>query len=172
MAQGARRIHIPNLDHKFVRDRNPDGNWIVERFNENISSLDKLAGNLPRSLPWRQRTVEQFKAERDQLYALGRPLAASRLAWQDMLDQAQAFGLLSVWRLIELVSSAVWAIRRNDPLCAAIMARAALETTASYAWFQTKMRPGIDAVIGKDMILETRQQQERLIAMWRAIHER
>jgi hypothetical protein len=29
--------------------------------------LDKLAGNLPKSLPWRQRTVEQFKAEKDGL---------------------------------------------------------------------------------------------------------
>jgi hypothetical protein len=153
-ARAAQRIHIPNLDPKFVRDRNPHRNWWVEQFNENISLLDKLAGNLPRSLPWRQRTVEQLKTETDRLHALGKPMAAYRLAWQDMLDQVQAFGLLFAWRLTELASSAIWGIRRNDPLCAAIMARAALETTASYAWFQTKVRPGIDAVIGQDTFID------------------
>jgi hypothetical protein len=28
---------------------------------------------------------------------------AYKLAWRDMLDQIQAFGLLSAWRLMELV---------------------------------------------------------------------
>jgi hypothetical protein len=168
MAKAAQRIHIPSLDPKFVRDRNLNGNWLVERFNENISLLDKLAGNLPRSLPWRQRTVEQFKAEVDQLLARDRPLAAYRLQWQDMLDQVQAFGLLSAWRLVELASSAVWAMRRDDPLCAAIMARAALETAASYAWFQTKMRPGINAAIGLDLtIVDLRPLEEEILkTLW------
>ena len=160
MVKNAKRIHIPNLDPKFVRDRNSEGNWWVAQFNENISVLDKLAGNLPRSLNWRQRTVEQLKAETDHLRALGRPLDAYKLEWQDMLDQIQAFGLLSAWRLMELASSAIWAIRRNDPLCAAIMARAALETSAAYAWFQSRTRPGIDAVIGKDQFVVDFEQLE------------
>jgi hypothetical protein len=167
MAQAAKRIRIPNLAPKFVRDRNPDGNWVVERFNENISLLDELAGNLPRSLLWRRRTVEQLKAETDRLYDLGRPLDAYRLAWQDILDQVQAFGLLSTWRLTELVSSAVWAVRRNDPLSAAIMARAALETSASYAWFQSKVRPGIDDVIGKDEFVTFEQLEDEILkTLW------
>jgi hypothetical protein len=127
LAPVAEHIHIPTLDPKFVRDRNPNDNWWVERFNENISLLNRLAGNLPKRMPWRQRSVEQLKAECDRLSALGRHLAAYSLAWQDMLDQVQAFGLLSAWRLTELVSSAIWGIRRNDPLCAAIMARAAVK---------------------------------------------
>jgi hypothetical protein len=167
MARTANRIHIPNLDPKFVRDRNPCGNWVVERFNENISLLDELAGNLPKRLTWRWRTVEQFKAEVDRLYGLRRDLDAYRLYWRDMLDQVQAFGLLSAWRLTELVSSAVWAIRRNDPLCAAIMARAALETSASYAWFQTKVRPGIDAVIGRDQLVKNEQLEDEILkTLW------
>jgi hypothetical protein len=160
MAKSAGRIHIPNLDPKFVRDRNSESNWWVSQFNENISVLDKLAGNLPRSLNWRQRTVAQLKTETDHLYALCRPLEAYKLAWRDMLDQIQAFGLLSTWRLMELASSAIWALRRNDPLCAAIMARAALETAAAYAWFQSRTRPGIDAVIGKDQFVVDFEQLE------------
>jgi hypothetical protein len=167
MVRSAERIQIPTLDPKFLRDRNPGSNWWVTNFNENISLLNKLAGNLPRSLTWRQRTVEQLKAEVDQLRALGLPMDAYKLAWQDMLDQIQAFGLLSAWRLIELTSSAIWSIRRDDPLCAAIMARAALETTASYAWFQSKVRPGIDAVIGKDQFIDFEQLEiEILKTLW------
>lgn len=167
MVRAAKRIHIPNLDPKFVRDRNPDGNWVVKQFNENVSMLDELVGNLPRSLPWHPRTVEQLKAETNRLYDLGRPLDAYRLAWQDILDQVQAFGLLSTWRLTELVSSAVWAIRRNDPLCAAIVARAALETSASYAWFQSKVRPSIDDVIGKDQIVAFEQLEDEILkTLW------
>jgi hypothetical protein len=114
--------------------------------------------------------VEQFKAEKDGLLALRRPMAAYRLLWQDMLDQVEAYGLLSAWRLTELVSSAVWAIRRNDPLCAAIMARAALETSANYAWFQTKFRPGIEAAIGKladKIIIDTGPLEDELLkTLW------
>jgi hypothetical protein len=167
MVRRAERIHIPNLDPKFILDRNSRSNWWVAQFNENISLLNRLAGNLPKSLPWRKRTVEQLKAEVDQLRALGLRMDAYKLAWQDMLDQIQAFGLLSAWRLVELVSSAIWATRRNDPLCAAIMARAALETSASYAWFQTRIRPGIDAVIGKDQFVDFEQLEiEILKTLW------
>ena len=95
MARTAQRIHIPTLDPKFIQERNPDRNWLIERFNENISLLDRLADNLPKSVPWRIRTVEQLKAEAAPLLDGDRPLAGYRLAWQDMLDQVQAFGLLS-----------------------------------------------------------------------------
>jgi hypothetical protein len=112
--------------------------------------------------------VEQLKTELEQLFALSRPMAGYRLAWQDMLDQVQAFGMLSVLRLIELVSSAVWAIRRDDPLCAAIMARAAMETTASYSWFQTKVRPAIESCIGKaELFIDFRELEEELLkTLW------
>jgi len=93
--------------------------------------------------------VEQLKAEVAALHDNDRYLDGYRLAWQDMVEQVQAFGMLSTLRLTELVASAVWATRRNDPLCAAIMARAALETTASYARFQTMMRPAIEGAFGK-----------------------
>jgi len=149
MARSGQRIHVPTLDAQFVQQRNLDGHWLIEAFNENISLLNKVADSLPRAMPWRIRTVEQLKAEAAPLLENDRHLDAYKLSWQDMLEQVQAFGMLSALRLTELVSSGVWAIRRNDPLCAAIMARAALETSAAYAWFQSRMRPGIEQVIGK-----------------------
>src|SRR5271156_1697936 len=82
MARAAERIHIPNLDRKFVTERNPDKNWVVEMFNENISKLNEFAGNLPESVPWELKTVEQLKGETVRLFALGRPLQA-RVAGHD-----------------------------------------------------------------------------------------
>ena len=163
-----KQVQIPRLDPGFINDRNPDKNWLVERFNDHMRLLDRLAGSLPQSLPWRTRTVEEFRNEVDRLKALGRSAAVYGLLWQDMLDQIQAFGLLSAWRLVELVSSAVWAIRRDDPLCAAIMARAALETSASYTWFQIRFRPGINSAIGKDLIVEDMDELEKgiLKTLW------
>jgi hypothetical protein len=46
MTRTGQRIHIPNLDAKFIQERDPDRNWLIERFNENISLLDKFADNL------------------------------------------------------------------------------------------------------------------------------
>ena len=163
----AQRIQIPNLDPKFVRDRNPEKNWVIDQFRENISTLDGFAGNLPLSLTWHTRTAEQFKEQVTILYNQNRYLDADALYWRDMLDQVQAFGLLSAWRLTELISSAVWAIRRNDPLCAAIMARAALETSASYAWFQTRMRQSLASVIGKNEFIAAEILEDELLkTLW------
>ncbi|HUI22276.1 MAG TPA: hypothetical protein VLZ74_14685 [Methylocella sp.] len=144
MARIADRIYMPNLDPKFVARVNSDGNWWVARFVENIDTLNKLAATLPRRLPWEYKTADEFKARAARI---ADPNQKLKLWWSDMLDQIQAFGLTSAWRLTEVASSAVWAIRRNDPICAAIMGRAGLETVANYAWFQTKVRPAIESLI-------------------------
>jgi hypothetical protein len=60
--------------------------------------------------------------------------------------QIEAFSVMSAWRLAELTRSAVWAIRREDIVCAALMSRAALETAASYAWLKTEIRPGLETI--------------------------
>jgi hypothetical protein len=60
MARTADRIHIPNLDPKFIAARNPDNNWLIARFIENVDTLNKLTGNLPRRAPWNYKTADQF----------------------------------------------------------------------------------------------------------------
>jgi hypothetical protein len=70
MVRSAERIHIPNLDSKFVRDRNPENNWLIAEFNENISLLDELAGNLPRKLPWRRSVLLEGR-DRDRRLEVG-----------------------------------------------------------------------------------------------------
>src|SRR5262245_45430116 len=117
MARSAELIQIPNLDKEFVARRNPNSHWLLDRFHENIGVMNKLAASLPRKMPWRAYTVEGHKAVMSALGEEGRLGEAYRFHWQEMLDAIQAFGLLSAWRQAELASSAIWALRRNDPLC-------------------------------------------------------
>ena len=84
MARSGQRIHVPTLDAKFIQQRNLDGHWLIDVFNENISLLNKVADSLPRAMPWRIRTVEQLKAEAAPLLGNDRHLDAYKLAWQDM----------------------------------------------------------------------------------------
>jgi hypothetical protein len=156
LVRAADRINIPNLDPKFIAARNRDNNWLIARFIENIDTLNKLAGNLPQQAPWNYKTADEFKLTVASILGsipeADRELRKLRLWWDDMLGQVQAFGPMTAWRLTEVVSSAVWAMRRDDPVCAAIMARAAIETAASYAWFQTKVRPAIDTFVEQNML--------------------
>jgi hypothetical protein len=150
MAKPADVIQIPNLDKEFVARRNRDGHWLLGRFHENIILMNKLAGSLPRKMPWQVYSVEGHNAVVSALQEKGLLGEAYRFHWQEMLDHIQAFGLLSAWRQTELASSAMWALRRNDPLCAALLSRAAIETTAKYAWFMSQFRPPLVAtIVGK-----------------------
>jgi hypothetical protein len=40
--------------------------------------------------------------------------------------------MMSIWRVIELARSCVWALARHDNVCAALLARAALESSAQF----------------------------------------
>src|SRR5271166_4844743 len=101
-------ITVPNLDKTFVAERNVDDNWIVGKINENIDLLNYLAANLPPKLPWRCKTAEEFKAEAALIVGTDSEFESLRFWWRDMLNQNQAYGLLTALRLIEIVSSSVW----------------------------------------------------------------
>jgi hypothetical protein len=167
MAKPADVIQIPNLDKEFVARRNRDGHWLLDRFHENIILMNKLAGSLPRKMPWQVYSVEGHNAVVSALQEKGLLGEAYRFHWQEMLDHIQAFGLLSAWRQTELASSAIWALRRNDPLCAALLSRAAIETTAKYAWFMSQFRPPLEAMIGKEeLVIGKDLEKELLKTLW------
>jgi len=58
---------------------------------------------------------------------------------------------MTTWRVVELACSCVWALARRDPLCAALMARSALEGTARYADFARQMNGTLEGVPGVDL---------------------
>ncbi len=138
---------VPAIDKSLLERLRSDDNWMLDFTAENIAAFNRMLGALPSNYPWEFMTAEAFRQiasklkTEEELY---------RLYWSDMLGQIEAFGVTTGWRLAEIARSAVWAIRRNDPLCAAIMARAALETTSSYAWLQTEIRPALDQIAQGD----------------------
>jgi hypothetical protein len=102
--------------------------------NENIAFLNKLMGSIPQPYRWRFRTADAFKAELTQLIEVGAsPAEINKLYWEDTLNNCEAYSVMSICRLIELARSAVWAVARKDLVCAALIARAALESTVQYA---------------------------------------
>jgi hypothetical protein len=167
MARSADLIQIPNLDKEFVARRNPGGHWLLDRFHENIGFMNRLAASLPRKMPWRAYSVEEHNAVFSALQERGLFGEAYRFHWQEMLDAIQAFGLLSAWRQTELASSAIWALRRNDPLCAALLSRAAIETAANYAWFMSKYRAPLEGMIGREELDVGKELETELLkTLW------
>ena len=102
MVRAAQRIQIPNLDANFVAARNPDNNWLIDRFVENIDTLNQLAANLPKKALWDFRTAEEFILMPALIPEANRERKQLQLWWKDMLGQIQAFGLLPAWRLTEV----------------------------------------------------------------------
>lgn len=103
------------------------------------------------TMPWRQRSVEQLKAECDRLSALGRHSAAYSLAWQDTLDQGQAFGLRCMAAYRARVVSCLGDPTQRSSWCGdhdACRGRNYCELRVVSRW-----RPSIDALIGKDKIM-------------------
>jgi hypothetical protein len=145
----SKNIHIPNFDKRFVADRNPDKYWLIERTIENIDVFNSFVENLPRDLPWEYQTTDDFKASTSKHIHSGDFSKVVKLWWTDMLGQIQAFGLTSAWRLAETLSSAVWALKRKDVICAALMARSCIETVSAYSVFASKVRPTLNEIIVK-----------------------
>ncbi|HLZ01745.1 MAG TPA: hypothetical protein VKR55_06280 [Bradyrhizobium sp.] len=151
MAARSKAHFVPPLDTSLLkRLRADDDNWWLEEANDNIAALNKLLQTIPPRYTWQSLTADAFaqvaKSRTQALSADEAMLKMYRLYWHDMLSQIEAFTIMSAWRLADLTRSAVWAVRRSDVLCAAIMSRAALETTAAYSWLQTEIRPALEKV--------------------------
>jgi hypothetical protein len=115
--------HILPCDNPFVTDA-----------NGMIGQLNALSGMLPRRYGWRYLTAEGMRAEVAEISATATDvLPLNALYWRDQLGNWEAYSLMNVWRVVDLARSCVWALARQDALCASLLARAALETAAAFA---------------------------------------
>ena len=137
MAAKSKAHFVPPLDTALLKRLQAGENWLLGRVNDNIAALNKLIQTIPHRYTWQFSTADAFKQiTKSRIQALPSDKAMVemyRLYWDDMLSQIEAFSIMSAWRLADLARSAAWAVRRSDVLCAAIMSRAALETTAAYS---------------------------------------
>jgi hypothetical protein len=159
---------VPPIEKYLLAQLRDPSNWFLEITKENIDWFNRVLDSVPRKYKWEFLNVEAFHHLVKSLEEkLPEEIAARdlyRLFWKDILGQIEAFSVMTAWRLGEIARSAVWAIRRNDVVCAAVMSRAALETAAAYAWFQTEIRPALDKIGTEDVpILMTKDLEEKLL---------
>ncbi len=124
---------IPPVPKDVLRRILPCGNPFVTDANDIIGHLNKLSQILPFRYGWRFRTDESLKAEMEEITATATDaLPANELYWQDQLGNWEAYSLMNVWRVVDLARSCVWALARQEVLCASLLARSALETAAAF----------------------------------------
>lgn len=82
------------------------------------------------ALRWDFLTDEDFTRA---IQADPRPSRANRLLLSHLLRLAEAYQVLSVWRVVELAAPAVRALNANEVTAACVLSRALLEVTASFA---------------------------------------
>ena len=104
-------------------------NPFVTNADNMIGLLNALSKKLPRRYGWRYRTADGMKAE---LAAATNLIAVNGLYWRDQLGNWEAYSLMNTLRVIDLARSCVWALARQDAVCANLLARSALETAAAF----------------------------------------
>jgi hypothetical protein len=122
---------IPQVPREVLRRILPSENPFVTNVNEKIGVLNVVSAKLPHQYRWRFRTAEAMTSELAQI-ARGDCLAVNLLYWRDQLGNWEAYSLMNTFRVIDLARSCVWALGREDTVCASLLARAGLETAAAF----------------------------------------
>jgi hypothetical protein len=125
---------VPALPMEILEALLPSDNPFVEQANQIIGQLNELGNQLPRRYGWRFRTVAAFRAEQARIAKTATDaLSLNTLYWKDMLATCEAYALTTTWRMVEIARSGIWALVRQDLVCAALLARSALESAAQFA---------------------------------------
>ena len=124
---------IPRVPKEVLRRIPPSDNPFVTDINGMIAQLNALGEKLPRRYGWRYRTAEGMRAEAAEIATTATDcLAFNVLYWRDQLSNWEAYTLMNSLRVIDLARSCVWALAREDAVCASLLARSALETAAAF----------------------------------------
>ena len=124
---------VPALPREIWEALLPSENPFVAQANQMIGQLNELGNRLPRRYGWRFRTVAAFQAEQARVAKTSTDaLPLNALYWRDMLATCEAYALMSIWRMIDIARGGIWALVRQDLVCAALLARSALESGAQF----------------------------------------
>ncbi len=124
---------IPRVPKEIFRRILPSENPFVTNANDMIGKLNDLSAKLPRRYGWRYRTAEAMKAEVAEIVANATDvLPINMLYWRDQLGNWEAYSLMNTLRVIDIARSCVWALARQDAVCASLLARSALETAVAF----------------------------------------
>jgi hypothetical protein len=139
MSKANRIDPIPRIPKEVLRRILPSENPFVTDADGMIGRLNELSSKLPRRYGWRYRTVEGMRAEVAEIAASAKIAATpakalpfNLLYWQDQLGNWEAYSIMNTLRIADLARSCVWALAREDAVCASLLARSALETAAAF----------------------------------------
>ena len=123
---------IPRLPKDILRHVLPLENPFITSADHMIKPLKDLSETLPRRYGWRYRTAEALKAEMADIAASAPDaLPLNRLYWRNQLRNWEAYAIMITRRVIDLARSCVWALARQEAVCASLLARSALEPAAA-----------------------------------------
>ncbi len=124
---------IPPVPKEVLRRILPSDNPFIAGADGMIERLNALSGVLPRRYGWRYRTTEGMEAEMAEVAATATDaLPINALYWRDQLGNWEAYSIMNTLRVIDLARSCVWALARQEALCASLLAGSALETAAAF----------------------------------------
>lgn len=128
-----KNVLIPRLPKEVVRRLRASTNSFTVDADQWIEKLNVLGAKLPHRYGWRFRTVDAINEEAKVIASTASDkLALNALYWQDQLGNWEAYSLMNTWRMVDLARSCVWALGRQDAICASLLARSALETAVAF----------------------------------------
>ena len=113
---------IPRVPKEVLRRLLPSDNPFITDVDGMIGQLNALSGKLPRRYGWRYRTAEGMTAEVAEIAATAtNALPINTLYWRDQLGNWEAYSFTNTLRVIDLARSCVWALARQDAVCASLL---------------------------------------------------
>jgi hypothetical protein len=140
-------VLIPEVPSAILEGLTPSSDVAINSTHLSIKWLNELASALPPRYSWRFKTVEALAAEVEEMQSnVADALPLNRLYWEDAMRNCEAYSIMATWRVVELARSCVWALARGDLLCAALMARSSLESTAQHLDLSRKVHATLEAI--------------------------
>ena len=156
---------VPTVPNSLFKRYEDDDSWI-QRINQHIEGFNHWMSHFPPTYEWHFRTSEAFAVEFRELADTGaNERTLNRLYWLDTLQNCQAYTFMTVWRTVELSRNAVQAIRKNECVVAAIVARAVLEGVAQFLDTARTLTATLEQVSTRDLYRQvvTSEELERYL---------
>ena len=108
-------------------------NPFVTDADDMIERLNALLQRIPDKYQWKFGNVKAINAELKEVSPSPTAiLQINQIYWRDQIGNWEAYSIMNALRVFDLARSGIWAIGRRDAMCACLLARAILETAASF----------------------------------------
>lgn len=121
-------IEFPPFSKWLRRIIRNDSNPIVSNVEKMIGSCLELNRQCPQKYGWRFSSVETIQKKCKKVKNVKE---LNQIYWEDQVRNAEAYGLFTFWRGIDLLKPAVRSLNQHEILPSAILARSCVELSAA-----------------------------------------